>query len=620
MFGFCSAQAAPGHAGDVALEPQPWHVDDAGLNAWAETTLDDFAKGALIGVTMELRKKAMFITRSKARAGNCNNPSPYLMGILRKEQEGNPYARAPGSVSRPAAPVMSGPPLAVQMAASPMHAATPRMPAAPSVTAEHKAPPIWVTSALNVHHSRTALMRAVAAHVPAAALDAISSLPSSFQVACVLTMLLSPNSWMQPEAYMKWFAGQCLIMMPNGIQSVSGSTASSHSAKKLAVVIFGEISGCEWVGIGMATQQLSESKLDVEVVERVAFSNPCPWQGVLDDVSQSLTPKAPYQHAAPAEAAQVLTAKAPMWSAQGVSVLALIVGPQPRPSGTFPGAALPGFHAAGASDLWLFLHGLKVLAAQCPSLMVGHFASMTTGSPEDNDGLTKIFGQPWAMNPSHLRVPQQRFYTRCRPATQWDGNSAPRVLTRTPAADCVHRDIVQLFASQAPFDLELPTLPLIEIAIEKRVDNQALTPAEHQALAHVSETTPVTSELGAAGAQRLLGRRSLAAVFGLEQWTFLDHWAKRMPCAGVINAVTGIPVAKEHPEAADCCCPRWCTSCCELYDCLTRCPSPHLVREIVTRMLRDGLFTDREQWTSHPVQESEVPEHICATPCNGLLG
>lgn len=616
MFGFGSEPQAVGAA---PAEAQPWHVDDAELNAWGETHLDDYAKGALVGVAPELRKKALFITRNRSRSGNITNPSPYVMGIIRREMEGNPYGRSGGAPVRPPAPMMQGPPLAVQLAASPMHAAAPAAPAAPAQPTLDKTPPIWVTSALAVHHSRTALMRAVASQVPAAAMAAISSLPSSFQMACVIGLLISPNHWSQPEAYMKWFAGQCLIMMPAGIQSVSGSTASSSSSKKLAVVIFGEISGCEWVGIGMATQQLSENKQEVQVVERLAFSNPCAWQSVLDDVSVSLSPRAPYQQASPVEAVSVLTAKAPQWSAQGISVLALVVGPRPRQGATFPGAVLPGFHAAQASDLWLFVRGLRVLAAQCPRLMVCHLSAKALDGPEDSAGLTKMFGTPWAMNPSHLRVPQQQFLARCRPATAWDASSTPRSLTQTPAAACLHRDILQIFAPQAPFELELPLLPVLEVAIEKKVDKQQLTPEEHLALAYLSETTEAASGAGVPDSPRLLGRRSLAAIFGLEQWTFLDHWSKKMPCAGVINMLTGIPVPKDHPEAVDCCRIRWCTSCCELYESLISCPSPHLVREIVARMLRDGLFSNPEQWTSQAIRVDELPEHVCGTPCSGLI-
>lgn len=616
MFGFpvVAAGACATH-----VESQPWHVDDADLNAWGEANLDDYAKAALVGETPELRKKAMFITRSKAMKGACSNPSPYIGGIIRREKEQNPYARPSTADARASpAPLMQGPPLTARTVASPQHAAAAAPRVVPAKPASDVPPPLWVTSALNAHQSRSALMRTVAAHVPAAAMDAIAKLPSSFMTACVLSMLICPDGYTQPEAYMTWFAGQCHAVMPNGLRSICSTASTTSNAKKLAVIAFGPISGCEWIGVGLATQQLSENQQIVQVVERLTFSQPSRWQSVLDEVSHNLTPQTPYQQAAPAEAVQVLTTKVQQWCSQGVSILALIMGPQPVSTMTFPGASLPGFHAACASDFWLYCRGLKVLTTHCPSVMIAHFAAKATEAPEDAHGLTQLFGKPWTMDHSHLRVPQQQFCVRRRPATQWESSSAPRALHKTQAAERLHRELGAIYASGAPFEVQLPPVGVIEDALEKKAENMRMSPEEQKALSWI---TAVSASASAAAAcdERLLDRKALAAVFGLEQWTFLDHWAKKMPCAGLINSITGIPVGVDHPEAVECCKGRWCTSCCELYDCLVTCPSPHLVHEVVARLLRDGLFADRGQWVNQPMRAAEVPEHTCNVPCNGLI-
>ena len=144
--------------------------------------------------------------------GNCNNPSQYVQGIIRKEANG-PYSAPQGSWPPQSAPQLRPPallPSQVQAVASPMQAPPPApMVTLPVVSPPH-AVPSWVTAAIALRMNRSALFRAVAASIPAEAMATLSKLPSSFQPACVLSMLVSAEHWNSPEQYISWFVQRSL--------------------------------------------------------------------------------------------------------------------------------------------------------------------------------------------------------------------------------------------------------------------------------------------------------------------------------------------------------------------------------------------------------------------------
>jgi hypothetical protein len=448
---------------------------------------------------------------------------------------------------------------------------------------------------------------------------AIGKFPSSFQTACVLSMLVAKNHYDNPEQYMTWFAAQLDQMMPNGITCMSTSSASSCAQKRVALVIFGQISGCEWIGAGMACQELAENRGQIQIVDRLAFAHTSHWQAVLDDLDAHLAPPAPWQRAAPAEACSILTQKAPQWCASNVHVLALVVGPAAQLVATMPGAKLCGFHGPSSSDLWIYMQALKTIKSLCPHLMVSHFDQQVPPNPNDAEDLSAIFGSPFVMDSSQLRVPQPPYIVRSRPSANREAHGAPRPVARTPAVDRVNLELLQLFAPGAPFNVVLPSLQQIDAVLEKKADGLRLTPDESRALAMISETQVVAGDTTGHGEQRLLGRKAIAALFGIDQWSYLDHWQKKMPCSGLVNAVTGIPVAPGHPEAVECGCARWCPNCSEFYHCLLSCPNPHLVQHEVKHLLKSGLFTSDAELVKAPIATSELPSHVCSQPCSGMV-
>ncbi|HSG19985.1 MAG TPA: hypothetical protein VLA31_04375 [Burkholderiaceae bacterium] len=620
MFGFAPSMAVP--AAVAPRQPAAWDTDDPELNAWADVHLDEFAKAKLLGATAELRKKAIFITRSRFLAGTINNPSPYVGGIIRREAESNPYGTAgrTSSAMQLPGPSMHGPPISPQAVASPMHGAhRPQMQPPPCIPVAGALPPAWVTAALKVHGSRSSMFRVVASNVPSAGFEAISSLPSTFQTACILSMLLAPQNYSNAEAYMKWFAESARTAIPSGLGSVSGSSTTANSAKKVAALIFGSISGAEWVGLGMACQHLAENDMHVQIVERCSINQPSRWQAVLDEVGQHLNPPAPYTCVSPADALQFIQQKGAQWQTHGVSVLALVVAPSPVTSPAAPGASMPGYHASPASDFWVHVAALTALKKFCSSVLVGHMHGQAFEFGEVAAYLNKLFGEPWTMNPSHLRVPQPPWTVRCRPAEARALDQAPRAMTKTPACESWHRDLQAMFATQAPFSLVLPSLSELDELMEKQAEGQQLSVDEQKKLAWVMEASVAGAVAAGGGAQKLLSRAALVAVFGLDGWALSEHWDKKMPCAGLINAVTGIPVAEGNPEAIRCGHGRWCSSCSELYDSLVSCPSPHLIAEIAKRLLKDGLCPEAGASLTPSITSIALPEHVCGHPCNGLV-
>ena len=355
-FASASGFAASAASGAPQRVPRPYDTSDPDLNAWADIHIDVYAQQKLASVDPELRTKALFITRQKSVNGNCNNPSQYVQGIIRKEVNG-PYSGPSGSWPPQSTPQLRPPtllPSQVQAVPTPMQAPAPAPVATLPVVSQPQAVPHWVTAAVALHMNRSALFRAVAACIPADAMATLSKLPSSFQTACVLSMLVSSDHYSKPEQYISWFVQRSLAMNPPQCGSVSTSAASScggSDAKKLVAIFLGNISGAEWLGVALALQSFSEEKRSFEILERVHVAPTSRWQPVLDEVSQRLSPTAPFTTISPPEAAQALAAKAPLWSAHGATVLCICFGPTPQRTPTWGNATLPSYHGSTSSDL-----------------------------------------------------------------------------------------------------------------------------------------------------------------------------------------------------------------------------------------------------------------------------
>jgi hypothetical protein len=354
----------------------------------------------------------------------------------------------------------------------------------------------------------------------------------------------------------------------------------------------------------MACQELAENRGQIDIVERLAFAPMSHWQAVLQELDAHLAPPAPFLRAAPAEACSILTQKAPQWHAANVHVVALIIGPATQRVATLPGARLPGYHGPSSSDLWIYIQALRTIKSLCPLLLVSHFDQQVPADPNDAEHLSAIFGFPFVMDSSQLRVPQPPYVVRSRPDANREAHGAPRAVT-------VVLPSLQRVDAVLEKKVVLPSLQQVDAVLEKKADGLHLTPDELSTLALISETGH--------GERRLLGRKAIAALFGIDQWSYLDHWQKKMPCAGLINAETGIPVAQGHPEAVECGCDRWCPNCSEFYHCLLSCPNPHLVQQEVKHLLKSGLFTSDAELVKAPIAISDLPGHVCSQPCSGLV-
>jgi hypothetical protein len=298
-------------------------------------------------------------------------------------------------------------------------------------------------------------------------------------------------------------------------------------------------------------------------------------------------------------------------------VLAVVFAPPPQRTSTVQTAFLPGYHGSTSSDLWLYIGALRTLKAFHLNIMVAHIHLTQHEAPENNKSLNKIFGDPWVMSPAVLRVPQPSFTIRCRPSGNHEVTAVRRSLEKSHAAANLHASLEPVFVNTAPFELELPGLLEIESILDKHATGVPLSDVETLSLARVSQHVPGASATPASKC-RLLTRMNLAAIFGLESWHLNEHWNVKMPCSPLVNCITGIPVTRDSPEARPCGEPRWCRSCSEYYDALMLGPSPHLLQEVVQRLVKDAFFADSVNRPS--IAEEDLPPHLCTSPsCNGLV-
>lgn len=611
----------PGAVGVAAPRgPRPYDTDDAELNEWADGHLDDVALTKLAAVHPELRKKAMFITRTRDMAGNLRDPCSYICGILRKEAEGGPFGRQPPAWHQKPAQ-QQGPPLltaqALQMVASPQHSAvSASSPAHVAPAAAPEVQPPWVVKALSMYSNRGALFRSLGGALSSQAMEALSRMPSAFQQACVLSMLISAQNYRDPDQFVSWFSSQ--VLANNLAWTSSGSTTSSAGSggtdKKFAVILCGSICGSEWLGAGMGFEAFCEERQPFSVVERLHVAQPSPWQPVLDEVSQRLTPQVPFTSASPADAVGLLVSKAAAWRAQNVTALVVMFSPPPQQVALRPGAKFVGYHGSCSSEVWHYVAAVRVLKTHNVNVMLAHCHMSAYESESDAKLLDELFGPRWVLPPSSLRVPQVPFTVRSRPSSGQAATGVRRPVERPACADDIHGSLDTLFSASGSCDVELLSLIDLETILDKVASKQQLSELETVALSRVCVASRMQE-----GRIKLLQRNTLAALFGLDCWSINEHWAVKMPCNPLVNSETGIPVQTGHPEAVPCGEPRWCRSCSEYYESLTSCASPHLVREIVLRILQDTFALDQTLVQVAPVTLEDLPTHICAHPCCGVM-
>lgn len=602
-----------------AAQPHSQLTDDSNLNNFAAEHMDENAHMRLQGVTAELRKKALFITWTRWKAGTCRVPSSYVVGILRQETErGGPYGGGGPGGPRPTMPMHMGQPQAVMSIPTPQRGTScttqGQQQPGPLSAAAAERPPLWVTSAAALYTNRGALFRAISEQLQPSSLDALARLPAAFQQACVLSMLVAAPHYSCPDQYVGWFVAQVAgLQLPAQVAALQGR-AQTSSEKKVVLILCGTINGNEWVTSGLAFQRAREMKVPCTLLERMHIAQPCRWEPVLDEVAQQLSPPVRFERVKPADAINMLMVKAVSWYAQGAAVIFVIAAPPPQLSGTAAQAKFPGYHASASAELWNYIAAIKAVKHHNIETGVALLTGQTTERPEDAVHLDSVFGTGWSIASSTLRVPQQTFLVRSRPCSAPPQVHVRQAVAKPSWAADLDAALDGLYSGAGDVAVQLPDLAEIETAIEKTVAKVSLADGEQRALNLVTLTSARVQHH-----VKLLNRAAVGSLFGVDGWNIVEHWHIKLPCATHVNMETGLATNAENAEAVPCGEPRWCRGCSEFYYSFITCPSAFLIQEVVLQLLQDMLTTPDANLVHKAVTLEELPQHVCIAPCTGLM-
>jgi hypothetical protein len=270
-------------------------------------------------------------------------------------------------------------------------------------------------------------------------------------------------------------------------------------------------------------------------------------------------------------------------------------------------SAAPGYHGSASNIVWLSFNALSKVQTFMPELCVALFQPQCS-SKADTDYFDTIFGK--AMEVDSLRLPTEPWSLRCQPL----GTNA-KVYTRPFNADMgnikvedFHPTLQGAFSCDGAAPTKLPSLAAVEIFLD--ADPNTAEARDGKEAAALIMRQPCS------GAHPvLLSREHLAALFGVREFKWIDHWTGRMPCSKYINTITGQPTLPGRPECVVCGHGRWCPNCGYFYEALTECVNPHLVTKGVLTLLQvlcgpradTALFSTRR-----------LPDHICSGQCTGF--
>lgn len=596
-----------------------WLTQDAEVNTWLSENVDTNCLMCLANLPEPDRRSKGWSTMAKHRAGRLQgNPSAYIMGILRREQEG-PYGRLPpwqqGAQQaaappgwQPAGPRMEGPPLDLARLRS---VPTPQPVAAAAAQPLAKAVPDWARAAWSIKHRPAALLRALSKIIPKE-IAQVSLLPDQVQMACCIALLVSPEGHANPERFVNLFISWFRRMPEVAKISVSASESSAQSdSLKLVVVHLGVTSGYELHALNLALETYCRGGRKASISEVLCCDTSSSWSCVVEQFVSSMTTTHPAQHLSLGDAQTVLLQKIPKWVSDGVRILCLITLPKPAQPTTHAGVPAPSYHASTGRDLWTVLACVSVIAASVPTVATVALQPPQPVTPADKTFLDEVFGAPVDMDTSSSRVPQAPWVLRAAPLHQNEHHCLRKVGLPGAAAAPYAQLLRGAFDMAVSPPAQLPTILEAEEALDQKYANETLTEQQLRDL----DLVRVRGPGGQPGS--LLSRAELADLFGASNLLIQEHFEQKLPCAGFVSSFTGQPLAQAD-GGERCGSVRWCPACSYFYEHIVETPSLWTWARAILPTLRtigepalagSGAFRG-------PIDSSKLTLHTCSSACS----
>ncbi len=274
----------------------------------------------------------------------------------------------------------------------------------------------------------------------------------------------------------------------------------------------------------------------------------------------------------------------------------------------------PGYHAAGASDIWGIFNTIRALGNHFPKVQIVTYQAVPS-NPADARYWDALFGEATKVDGSTMRVPQAPWLVRGTSLPRVPAAAPPRANSPGARGQELHVPLRAIFEPEKQFAAVSPSLAELEDIFDQEIPSAAPALSDER----VKIVLRVTADGDPIHPRRLLGRDHLAVLGGAAGWNWMNYWSKHLPRAEHINAFTGQPSLAGFAESVACGSTRWCPACCRFYEALTTTISPYAIQAALTACIGSVCKPESATQASQALFSiSELPQHVCSRQRSGL--
>ena len=572
-------------------------TNDPGANAFlAQLDLTLEADQQLRSLEEIMRLKVLSVLRSKMSQTTIQNPSTYLIGIMRNEKKAQgPYkAFASSSMDRR------------ETFTSPVSAQMLRTMASPqqAIGVVSKPPP-WVADAWPLVQRPSQFLRKMMSVLGADSMGWISHHPMSVQVSLLTSLLVTSAAWLDPQQSLKNMLAIVKDLPP--LPLAVSTRPLQRTGKPLVVLQFGGSMGAEWLNLRLALENLKNEFPDIRLEARHVLPGDAAASAFHDAIATAVVMDGSAEvHKDAASMASVVGQQLPAWKNADTTVLVLVTLPVPNNKYGGPVEG-PQWHTKPANALWDMFLVLRALTGLPDNRYAFLFIEPVPANNAASQFLDQYFGEPWNIPRNKTKIPTSCLW-RCR---SWpvlsEGDLSERKVERIDT-DC-YRFHGSLLASRGEGpEVSLPTPEEVEayyddLGAPGGTQRDLCTVDAFKLIHSVSPASAAGSAPG-----QLLERADLARLWGVDGWQLDTTFSRVAPCHTVCAMTTGFAASLGGAEETTRCgVGRWCYPCDQWYAMLHATPPPHTYT-LLHKLLQKTFSQPVAGTNSH---FAKLPLHTC---------
>ena len=570
---------------------------DPGANAFlAQIDLTLEADQQLRTLDETMRLKVLSVLHSKMSQTTIQNPSTYLLGIMRNEKKATgPYqSYGKSSVDRRETYTSTVSAQMLRTMASPQQA-----------IGVASRPPPWVADAWPLVQRPSQFLRKMMSVLGADSMGLISHHPMSVQVSLLTSLLVTSAAWPDPQLSLKNMLAIVKDLPP--LPLAVSMRPQQRTGKPLVVLQLGGSMGAEWLNLRFALENLKNEFPDIRLEARHVFPGDETALAFHDAIATAVVMDGSAEvHKDAASMASVVGQQLPAWKNADTTVLVLVT--LPVPNNKYGGAVEgPQWHTKPANVLWDMFLVLRALTGLPDNRYAALFLEPVPANKAPSQLLDQYFGEPWIIPRSKTKIPTSCLW-RCR---SWPVLSELDLSERK--VERIDTDNYRIHASLLPScgegpEVSLPSPDEVESFYDALAD-PAGTQRDLSTVDAFKVIHSVTSASAAGSAPgHLLDRADLARLWGVDGWQLDTTFSQVAPCHTLCAMNTGFAVTLGGlEETTRCGVGRWCYPCDRWYALLHATPPPHTYT-LLHKLLQKTFSQSVAGMHSH---FAKLPMHTC---------